>query len=175
MESYYSVLGLTPAASEESLKKAYRSLAFDLHPDRNPDDPDAVAKFHEIAKAYEVLSDPEARRAYDRGFAPIASVQDLFGRHQAGRRVADVLIPHAPAAPQCGADVVATAKVASAVLERGGVARVPLAGLKTLGKDFLDLEIPPGTRSGSWCCLQKLGLPGKRAENGSLWIFVVAA
>lgn len=67
MESYYSVLGLTPAASEESLKKAYRSLAFDLHPDRNPDDPDAVAKFHEIAKAYEVLSDPEARRAYDRG------------------------------------------------------------------------------------------------------------
>jgi molecular chaperone DnaJ len=62
---YYEVLGLNKDASEEEIKKAYRKLAMKHHPDRNPDSKDGEEKFKEAKEAYEVLTEPEKRRAYD--------------------------------------------------------------------------------------------------------------
>ena len=63
---YYEVLGVPKGASEEEIKKAYRRLARQYHPDVNKDDPNAEEKFKEINEAYEVLSDAQKRAAYDR-------------------------------------------------------------------------------------------------------------
>src|SRR6476661_8527292 len=62
----YEVLGVTRDADENAIKKAFRRLARELHPDVNPDDPQAEEKFKEAAEAYEILSDPERRATYDR-------------------------------------------------------------------------------------------------------------
>ncbi|MCX7912658.1 MAG: molecular chaperone DnaJ [Dehalococcoidales bacterium] len=62
---YYAVLGVERDADEAAIKKAYRTLAMKYHPDRNPGDPEAVARMKEINEAYAVLSDPEKRRLYD--------------------------------------------------------------------------------------------------------------
>ena len=62
---YYEVLGVDRNASEADLKKAYRRLAMKYHPDRNPDDKEAEAKFKEAKEAYEVLNDARKRAAYD--------------------------------------------------------------------------------------------------------------
>lgn len=63
---YYEVLGVDRSADAEALKKAYRKLALQYHPDRNPDDPEAEDKFKEASEAYAVLSDADKRRTYDR-------------------------------------------------------------------------------------------------------------
>ena len=62
---YYEVLGVGRDASEADVKKAYRRLAMKFHPDRNPDDVEAVEKFKEATEAYEVLTTPEKKQAYD--------------------------------------------------------------------------------------------------------------
>ncbi len=63
---YYEILGVNKDATKEDLKKAYRKLAMQFHPDRNPDNKDAEEKFKEAAEAYEVLSDDDKRARYDR-------------------------------------------------------------------------------------------------------------
>lgn len=63
---YYDVLGLGRDATEEDIKKAYRKLALQYHPDRNPGSKDAEEKFKEATEAYEILKDPEKRSRYDR-------------------------------------------------------------------------------------------------------------
>jgi molecular chaperone DnaJ len=88
---YYEVLGVGRSADETEIKKAFRRLARELHPDTNTEDPQAEDKFKEAAEAYEVLSDPDRRRQYDAygheglrsgGYAPnfegFGSVSDLF-------------------------------------------------------------------------------------------------
>jgi molecular chaperone DnaJ len=88
---YYDVLGVQRGADETEIKKAFRRLARELHPDVNSHDPDAEEKFKEAAEAYEVLSDSERRATYDRyghdglrsgGYAPnfegFGSVADIF-------------------------------------------------------------------------------------------------
>ncbi len=63
---YYEVLGVTRSANDEELKKAYRRLAIQFHPDRNPGDKQAEEKFKELNEAYQILSEPERRAQYDR-------------------------------------------------------------------------------------------------------------
>src|SRR6516162_9385954 len=86
---YYEVLGVAKGAGEEEIKKAYRKLAMKHHPDRNPGDKEAEAKFKEAAEAYEVLSDAEKRARYDQyGHAGVegmghagqgfSSMEDIF-------------------------------------------------------------------------------------------------
>jgi molecular chaperone DnaJ len=88
---YYEVLGVDRGADEPTVKKAFRRLARELHPDVNAHDPEAEEKFKEAAEAYEVLSDPDRRQLYDSygheglksgGYAPnfgdFGSISDLF-------------------------------------------------------------------------------------------------
>src|SRR3954452_24801337 len=69
----YKVLGLAKGASAEEIKKAHRKLVRQYHPDRNPGDADAERRFKEVQAAYDVLSDPEKRKQYDRGTGPFAT------------------------------------------------------------------------------------------------------
>ena len=105
---YYEVLGVAKSVSAEDIKKAYRKLAMQFHPDRNPDDPSADQKFREVNEAYDILKDEQKRAAYDRfghaafeqgrgfggggagdshfasGFADI--FDEMFGEFMGGRR-----------------------------------------------------------------------------------------
>ena len=88
---FYEVLGVGRDASPDQIKRAYRKLAMQYHPDRNPDDPDAESRFKEAAEAYEVLGDAEKRARYDRfgheglegtgfhGFSDVSDIFDAFG------------------------------------------------------------------------------------------------
>ena len=63
---YYDVLGVSKDADDKEIKRAFRKLAQQYHPDKNPGDPSAEAKFKDINEAYAVLSDPDKRSKYDR-------------------------------------------------------------------------------------------------------------
>jgi molecular chaperone DnaJ len=92
---YYKVLGVDRNASQEEIKKAYRRLARRYHPDRNPGDKQAEARFKEISEAYDVLSDPEKRRQYDAGTGAFAygagPGAGPFGGFDFGASVSDIL------------------------------------------------------------------------------------
>jgi len=105
-KDYYEILGVSRDATEDQIKKAYRSLALQYHPDRNPGIREAEERFKEAAEAYEVLRDPQKRELYDlygheglkgtgftgfRGFEDIFTsfsdiFEDFFGFGTAGRR-----------------------------------------------------------------------------------------
>jgi molecular chaperone DnaJ len=86
-KDYYKILGVSSNASEEEIKKSYRRVAMQYHPDRNPGDKEAEEKFKIASEAYEVLRDPEKREIYDRygieglkgtGFTGFRGFEDIF-------------------------------------------------------------------------------------------------
>lgn len=92
MSDYYATLGVPREASDQEIKRAFRRIARESHPDANPGDAEAAERFREAAEAYEVLSDPQRRAAYDRGdtidfstlFSSFAGVEDLLQRFFGG-------------------------------------------------------------------------------------------
>src|SRR5436305_11221998 len=115
---YYDVLGVHRDADEATIKKAFRRLARELHPDVNKHDPTAEDKFKEAAEAYEVLSDPERRATYDRygheglrsgGYAPnfegFGSVADIFEAFSGGGVCGSPFGGRANAGPMLGCGV----------------------------------------------------------------------
>lgn len=134
MPDYYRVLGVDRNASEEEIKKAYRRLARQYHPDANPDDPGAEQKFKELAEAYSVLSDPSRRRDYDlfgttrvptAGFDPFDIFRSFFGQDPfesfTGRR----------SGPQRGSDLVIELHVTLEDVLNGGTKTVTLRNLQS--------------------------------------------
>ena len=115
---YYELLGVERTASDTEIKKAFRRLARELHPDVNNEDPQAEEKFKEAAEAYEVLADPERRRTYDAygheglrrgGFSPHATggiddiLSALFG--QGNSPFSDIFGGGRRGGPAAGADI----------------------------------------------------------------------
>src|SRR3989440_30076 len=164
---YYEVLGVSRTATAEELKRAYRKLALQFHPDRNPNDPQAEARFKEVNEAYEVLSDQSKRQRYDSfghagtqgmpgfdfggaGFGGINDIFDMFfGQAAAGR---------ARTGPRRGADLRLDLRLTfeEAVF---GVER--------------ELTIPPGVDSGSQIRLTGEGEIGPRGGSaGDLYIVI---
>ena len=84
MADYYGLLGLDHGASQDDIKKAYRKIARELHPDVNPD-PEVQNKFKEVTAAYDTLSDPQKRQQYDMG------AQGGFGGGFGGGGFSDIM------------------------------------------------------------------------------------
>src|SRR6476620_1426123 len=79
---FYEILGINKGATADEIKKSYRKVAMQFHPDRNPGDKSAEDKFKEAAEAYEVLSDPDKRAQYDRyGHSAFAGRGGGFSSH----------------------------------------------------------------------------------------------
>lgn len=119
---YYELLGVSRDASPEEIKRAFRRLARETHPDANPDDPGAEHRFREIAQAYEVLSNPQRRAAYDRGdqfdigdlFSSFGGIDEVLSRFFGGFGFGT-----ASRGPAQGADIGVTATVTLAEAARG--------------------------------------------------------
>jgi molecular chaperone DnaJ len=116
VKDYYEILGVARDADQDTIKKAFRKLARETHPDANPGDPSAEVRFREIAEAYEVLSDPSKRARYDRGetldlgdlFANFGSLNDILNSFFGGIGFQD---PFGVQTPQRGQDLLVEASV----------------------------------------------------------------
>jgi molecular chaperone DnaJ len=118
----YEVLGISRDADETTIKKAFRKLARELHPDVNAHDPDAEDKFKEAAEAYEILNDPERRATYDRygheglrsggmgpDFSGFGSISDLFDAFFGGMGMGGM--GGARPGPRAGGDIAMAAEI----------------------------------------------------------------
>jgi molecular chaperone DnaJ len=147
MPDYYEILGVERDAAPDEIKRAFRRLARETHPDANPGDPGAEERFRQIAEAYEVLSDPAKRAAYDRGatfdmgdlFSSFAGIDDLLSRFFGG--AAGFPFGGMRSGPAQGSDVAARVEISLAEAATGATrevhfrARVPCEECKGSGSD----------------------------------------
>ena len=161
MRDYYEILGVDRGATPEEIKKAYRKLAVQYHPDKNPGDKVAEEKFKEASNAYSVLSDPEKRRVYDtRGHAGVdgmgfegyrtmddifanLNLDDIFGRGFGGfggfgDAFGDAFGQRRTTAPTRGRDIRMNISVPFSDAVLGSKKEVNVQGKR------LTLTIPPG-------------------------------
>jgi curved DNA-binding protein len=198
---YYEVLGLTRSATEDEIKKAYRTLARKYHPDVNPGDKSAEEKFKELNEAYAVLSDPEKRKRYDQlganwkagsDFTPPPGWEagrghyedfgDIFGGAGAGGSTGgfsdffEALFGGRGARRGAGfamrgSDVEAEILLPLEEAHRGGTRSITLSG--SSGPRTLDVTIPAGVRDGSVIRLTGQGMPGTgNAPAGDILLHV---
>jgi DnaJ-class molecular chaperone len=170
---HYEVLGVDRDASQTEVKKAFRRLARELHPDVNGHDPEAEEEFKAAAEAYEVLSDPERRRAYDaygheglrsRGFAPaggFGSVEEIFQAFFGNSFGFEVR-----RGPMRGQDLIHAVEISALDAMLGAKVRVPSH------EGEREIELPPGTQPGTRFALRGHGLPG--ANGGPPGDLVIA-
>lgn len=172
---YYAVLGVPKDAPQKDIKKAYRKLARDHHPDSNKGDPQAETKFKQVNEAYEVLGDEEKRKEYDHardmgyfvgnpgGGQQYVSVEDLFGGRGSGggspfdvfsgQRLSDLFgQPFNRRRP--GRDVVAELRLSFHESISGATKEVTVDGAK------VRVKIPKGVEDGARIRLKGRGEPG---------------
>src|SRR5918993_1017031 len=143
MKDPYRLLDVARAATDDDIRKAYRQLARKHHPDANPDDPHAEERFKEIQQAYETLSDPKRRRAYDERYRPsprrrAASPRVATGGGTRGKTTG--IVDLARLAKLAGKDV---RMKASASFENGGAAIPRNAASDGLGRKPRKPPVPP--------------------------------
>jgi DnaJ-class molecular chaperone len=171
---YYEVLGVGREASGTEVKRAFRKLARELHPDVNAHDPEAEEKFKVAAEAYEVLSDPEQRATYDRfgrdglragGFPPgggFASVEDIFQAVFGGAFGFEVR-----RGPIRGQDLIHAVELSAVRAMLGASIKIPSH------EGEREVELPPGVQHGAQFALRGHGLPGSNGgPPGDLRIVV---
>jgi len=181
MDDPYQILGVAKDASQDAIRKAYRSLAKELHPDLNPGDKGAETRFKDVSAAYSLLNDPEKRARFDRGEIDASGAerpQQQYYRHYAE---ADPTGRYASSAGMGDFEDVSDL-FADLFGARGGARRTASARGRDLRYqlhvDFLDavngavrrvalpderaldLTIPAGTRDGSVLRLKSKGYPG---------------
>lgn len=169
---YYEILGVGRDANKAEVKTAFRKLARELHPDVNNHDPEAEEKFKEAADAYEVLSDPERRRAYDAyghdglrgaGAAPggFTSVEDVFQAFFGGSFGFE-----ARRGPMRGQDLIHTVEISAVDAMLGVKIGIPSH------EGEREIELPAGIQPGTQFALRGHGMPG--ANGGPPGDLVIA-
>ena len=170
---YYEVLGVGRDVDQAQFKSAFRKLARELHPDVNDHDPEAEEKFKEAAEAYEVLSDPERRRAYDmygheglrgNGFAPgtgFGSLDDIFQAFFSGQGI------RFTRGPMRGQDLVRQVEITAIAAMLGTSVKVPTH------EGEREIELPSGTQHGTQYALRGHGLPGSNGGPPGDMVLVV--
>ena len=171
---HYSTLGVAKGASQGEIKKAYRTLAKELHPDRNPGNAAAEARFKKVTAAYEVLSDAKKRSLYDQygdmglqdGFDPnihggrMGGFGDFFGGggFGGGFDMSDLFGAAAQRGPRKGRDFEAEVKVGFLEALRGH--ETDVAFRTSAGERRLKVKVPAGVRDGA-----KIRLAGQGGEG----------
>jgi DnaJ-class molecular chaperone len=159
---YYDVLGVGRDASEGEVKKAFRRLARELHPDVNDHDPGAEEKFKAAAEAYEVLSDPERRSVYDAygqeglraggfpgGAGGFGSIEDILQAFFGGGLGFEVR-----RGPMRGQDLVHAVELTAVDAMLGKTVKIPSH------EGERGIDIPAGTQHGAQYAMRGHGLPG---------------
>ena len=168
---YYEILGVSRDANNGEVKTAFRRLARELHPDVNNHDPEAEEKFKAAAEAYEVLSDPERRRAYDvygheglRGTGAaggFSSVEDIFQAFFGSSFGFEVR-----RGPMRGQDLIHTVEISAVEAMLGTKIGIPSH------EGEREVELPAGIQPGSQFALRGHGMPG--ANGGPPGDLIVA-
>jgi molecular chaperone DnaJ len=176
-KDYYAELGVSKDASEKEIKKAFRRLAREFHPDSNPNDPAAEARFKEINEAYETVGDPETRKEYDHaremgyfvggpgGGQQYVRVEDLFGGSAGGGDFGDLFggfqdlfgrgaRAQAPPRPRRGQDVTGTISLSFHEALAGATREF------SVDSSTVKVKIPKGVSDGAKVRVRGKGGPG---------------